>query len=376
MKSYGIPHKALLCVFLFSMISLKSGSAQMLHLPNATNYKSIAGRTFGNTEIEIRWNAPGVKGREGQIWGTSLAYYGYSVLGYGSNVESPWRAGADESTTISFSTDVRVNGKNLPAGKYSFFIALYPDSCVLIFNKNVNGWGSYFYDKNLDVLRVTAIQQKNLPLSKERLEYTFSEQTQNSVVVALEWEKWRIPFKVEADIVKTTLASIQSQMSGAMGFDPPSMEAAANWCYTNNVNLDQALTWIMTATDPAFGGLKSFGALSTKSGILRKLGKINESEEVMALALKNASPMELHQYGRQLLAEKKVEEAFRVFEQNYNTQKGNWPTGVGMMRAYSAKGNIKKALEFGKNAIPLAPNAESRKALEESVKILESGKFL
>src|SRR5690606_12744486 len=99
--------------------------------------------------------------REGKIYGTSVVPFGYEVLGYGSNVASPWRAGADECTTLSFSTDVNINGKTLPAGKYAFFIAVQPDSSELIFNKNTKEWGSYFYRKELDVLHVPTVQQKN-----------------------------------------------------------------------------------------------------------------------------------------------------------------------------------------------------------------------
>lgn len=74
--------------------------AQLLQLPDGgVNLKSMTGRRVGVTDIEIRWNAPGVKGREGNIWGTNIAPYGFTYC-HGSNVASPWRAGANESTTI------------------------------------------------------------------------------------------------------------------------------------------------------------------------------------------------------------------------------------------------------------------------------------
>jgi hypothetical protein len=72
----------------------------------------------GVTDIQVKWNAPGVKGREGKIWGTDIANYGSQVLGFDSNLD---------------------------------------------------GWGSYFFQKDLDVLRVTTIQQKNQPNLQERL---------------------------------------------------------------------------------------------------------------------------------------------------------------------------------------------------------------
>jgi tetratricopeptide (TPR) repeat protein len=351
--------------------------AQMLQLPDGgVNLKSKAGRRVGVTDIEINWDAPGVKGREGKIWGTDVANYGFMVLGFGSTVQSPWRAGANENTTFSFSTDVTINGKPLAAGKYGFFIALYPDSCVLIFNKNTAGWGSYFYNSALDVMRVTAWQQKDMKESRERLEYTFSKHTDRSVEVALEWEKWRIPFKVETDLTATTLASIRTQLSGAMGFDPPSLEAAAAWCLQNNLNYEQALGWINAAVDPNMGGVTSFRALSTKAGLLAKLNKKDEADKIMQAAMENGSVQEMHSYGRQLLNEKRVKEAMAVFEKNYKKFNGAWPTNAGMMRGYSAMGDLKKALEHAKMALAQSPNEQSKKTLQDAITTLESGKAL
>lgn len=350
--------------------------AQALRIPQNTNIPNRIGRNIGVTEIDIKWSAPGVKGREGKIWGTDVAPYGFTVLGYGSEVESPWRAGADESTTISFTTDVKINGKPLAAGRYGFFIALYADSCVLIFNKNTAGWGSYFYDKSADILHVTTIQKKNQAVSQERLKYDFDNQTEQSVEVALLWEYWKIPFTVEVDVKKTVLADIKAQMIGAIGFDPPSLSAAANWCLRNDVNLTEALHWANTATDPTLGGSKSFNVLSTKSKLLRKLGKPAEADEAMKQAVENGSAIELHQYGRQLLNEKKTSEAMAVFDMNFKKNKGEWPTNVGMMRGYSATGNLKKALEHAKLALSQAPDELNKKTLTEAIKTLESGKAL
>jgi tetratricopeptide (TPR) repeat protein len=96
----------------------------------------------------------------------------------------------------------------------------------------------------------------------------------------------------------------------------------------------------------------------------------------MQLALESASAPEMHQYGRQLLNEKKTKEAMAVFEKNYKKNKGAWPTNVGMMRGYSAMGDLKKALEHGRMAVAQAPNEESKRLVEQSVKVLESGKAL
>jgi tetratricopeptide (TPR) repeat protein len=350
--------------------------AQALKIPSSTNVSSSVGRRLGATEININWNAPGVKGREGKIWGTDIAPYGFTVLGFGSDVPSPWRAGADENTTIQFSTDVLVNGKKLNAGKYGFFIALYPDSCILIFNKNNQGWGSYFYNDQLDVLRVKTVQQKNQAQSTELLEYSFSNQKNNSVDIAMSWERWRIPFTIEVDVKQNTLALIQMQMSGALGFDPPSLEAAAQWCLTNQVNYDQALKWINSASSPSLGGVNNFNVLSIKAGLLDKTGKQAEAKKIMDNAIDIGGIFELHQYGRKLLSEGKKAEAMAVFEKNYTKNKGAWPTNGGMMRGYAAMGNTAKALEHAKLALAQAPDEANKKNIANQIALLEQGKTL
>ena len=374
MKKNFIP--SLFGMFLVCALWALETQGQGLRIPRDQNLSNSVGRRLGATHIEVRWNAPGVKGREGKIWGTPVAPYGFEVLGFGSLVESPWRAGADGSTTISFSTDVRINGQPLSAGKYGFFMALYPDSCTLIFNKNTEGWGSYFYQKELDVLRVTTRQQKAQATLQERLTYEFDNQTDASVELAMLWEYWKIPMTIEVDLKNTVLANLKTQMSGALGFDPASLIAAANWCLQHDTNLPEALNWITSATDPNLGGVRSMNVLATKASILEKMGRGTEAADLMKEAIANGTAIELHQYGRQLLGQKKTQEALAVFETNYKKQKGAWPTNVGLMRGYSATGDLKKALEYAKVARQQAPDEVNRQSLDAAIKQLEAGKAL
>lgn len=358
----------------FIVAFVATANSQALRLPGNTNIVCNTGRKIGVTDIQIHYSAPGVKGREGKIYGTNVVPFGYTVLGFGSNVASPWRAGADECTTMSFSTDVNINGKNLPAGKYAFFIEVNENNSTLIFNKNTAEWGSYFYRKELDVLHAPTTQVKNLPNLQERLLYDFSNQTDSSVDINLIWERWSFPIHVSVDLKKTTLENIREQMSGAIGFDPPSLEAAAKWCDDNNTNYEEALNWINSATDPNLGGRNTFNALSIKASLLTKTGKEEEAKKIMGNAIEAASPMELHVYGRQLLAANKTQEAFDVFQKNYTKNKGAWPSNMGMMRVYSVMGNYKKALEHAKAALPQAPEEQTKKYIEAAIQNLEAGK--
>ena len=362
--------------FLSLSLALQFSTAQALRIPQNTNTVCLAGRKLGVTDIEIHYSAPGVKGREGKIYGTNVVPFGYEVLGFGSDVASPWRAGADECTTMYFSTDVNVNGQHLPAGKYAFFIEVQQDSSTLIFNKNVKEWGSYFYRKELDVLHVPTIQQKNLPQLQERLLYDFTNQTDSSIDINLTWERWRFPIHISVDLKHTVLENIREQMSGAIGFDPASLEAAAGWCVANDTNYTEALNWINTAVDPRMGGRNSFNALQTKAALLKKLGHEREADSIMKSALEIALAIELHFYGRQLMNEHKLQEALQVFQKNYDKNKGAWPTNMGMMRIYSTMGDYKKALGFAKAALPQAPDEATKKYLETAIQTLQEGKPL
>lgn len=370
-------HRALLfCLFtIFTLTHSNLALAQMLRIPDGVNIYKTASQRIGVTDVHVSWNAPSVRGRTGSIWGSEVAYFGFKELGFGSYVPSPWRAGANECTTISFSTDVKINGKPLAAGKYAFFIALDKDSSTLIFNKNVGEWGSYFYDKDQDVLRVTTRQRKDQPM-QELLKYDFTQIAEHTLELYLAWEHWQIPMTVEVDLNQTTLASIRSQMSGAMGFDVASLEAAARWCLTHELNYSQALTWIETATSPALGGIERFEAVAIKAGLLEKLGRQAEADQILHASIHKAKPLELHNYGRQLLAQNKAEKALEIFEFNFKNQAGQWPTHVGMMRGLSATGKLKEALEHAKLALEQAPNDLNKKVIKEAILKLEKNQAL
>ena len=86
---------------------------------------------------------------------------------------------------------------------------------------------------------------------------------------------------------------------------------AAQWCVQNNTNLDQALLWSDSATSQTFGGDRSFQAWSTKAQVLEKLNRGAEATEIMKKATPFGGKFELHQYARQLIAQKKGPRSFQ-----------------------------------------------------------------
>src|SRR5436305_6752617 len=142
----------LLCSFIilhfctYSQITLTT-------LPSGGNKKAVVGEQIGLTQVTIHYDRPGVKEREGKIWG-QLIPAGYVDQGFGNSKAAPWRAGANENTTIEFSNDVLIEGQPLKAGKYGFFIAYDSLEPTIIFSRNATSWGSFYYDDKEDALRV------------------------------------------------------------------------------------------------------------------------------------------------------------------------------------------------------------------------------
>src|SRR5436190_7411397 len=130
--------KKIIGLFTSIVIAIASFS-QLTVPPDGGNKKAIVGERIGITDVTIHYDRPAVKGREGKIWG-QLVPVGFADLGFGTSKAAPWRAGANENTTIEFSTDVKVEGQPLTAGKYAFFIAYDPNESTLIFSKNNTSW--------------------------------------------------------------------------------------------------------------------------------------------------------------------------------------------------------------------------------------------
>ena len=346
--------------------------AQLTSLPDGDNKRASISEQIGLTDVSIHYSRPAVKKRDGHIWG-ELVPPGYVDQGFGPSKSAPWRAGANESTTIEFSTDVKVEGQPLAAGKYGFFIAYGADECTLIFSKNSTSWGSFYYKPDEDILRVKV---KPIPVDKsvERLKYEFADQTPNSATIQLQWEKLVIPFKIEADAVKNQVAFFKQELQGEKSFNWESWSQAALYCAQNKTNLDEALMWADTATSRIFGGSQSFQAWSTKATVLDSLGRGTEAAEAMKKGLPFGSDYEIYGYGRTLTSAKKAKEAFAIFKMNYDKHPDEFITNVGMGRGYSAVGDYKKALTYIQKAQAQAPNKPNKDAMDRLAKKLQDGK--
>ena len=150
-------------------------------------------QTIGvDTVITFDYSRPGVKGRT--IWGELVPYGLAPGNKYSEEKPFPWRAGANEKTTIAVSSDVLVDGKSLPAGKYSIQMIPSEKDWIVIFNKVSEGWGSYDYNEAEDALRVT-VTPVAAPF-EEWMRFGFDDLAGTSAVAFLQWEKLKVPFTI------------------------------------------------------------------------------------------------------------------------------------------------------------------------------------
>ena len=134
--------------------------------------------TLGEQTVKVNYGSPSVKGRI--IFGELEAY------------DAVWRTGANEATTFEASSDIKVQGENLAAGKYGLFTIPTEDgNWTVIFNTVSDQWGAYEYDESKDVLRVNATAETREGAS-ETMEFVMEGGN-----LVLKWDVIALPISLE-----------------------------------------------------------------------------------------------------------------------------------------------------------------------------------
>jgi hypothetical protein len=346
-----------------------SAQAPLTELPSGKNPKAIVSEQVGLTEITIHYSRPAVRGREGKIWGGPV-HVGFADQGFGSSKAAPWRAGANENTTISFSNDVVIEGQSVPAGTYGFFVAYDPGESTVILSRNHASWGSYYYDPKEDVIRAK-VKPIKLTTPVERLRFDFIDQNDSAATIGLAWENLMVPFRVQTQYTSDQIAMFRNELRSHKGFHWSAWQQAAQWALQHNTNLEEALLWADTAAGPVFGGNTVFATHATKAGILRQLGRDAEADAIMKTSLALAGMQDLHVYGRELIARKKSKEAMEVFQLNHRKNPNEFTTKVGLARGYSAMGDYKNAIKYAQLALPQAPDPLNKQGVTAMIENLK-----
>jgi hypothetical protein len=169
----------LLSLLIFGFVSQSTAQDYLKKL--RVSPKAEIMQAVGLTKVTISYSRPGVKGRK--IWGALVPY------------DNVWRAGADEATKITFTSDVKIEGKKLSAGSYSFFVIPNKKEWIIIFNKVSDQWGAFTYNEAEDAIRLK-MKPKTAEF-EEWLKYEIAKTGDYSANLSLHWEKQKVALKLE-----------------------------------------------------------------------------------------------------------------------------------------------------------------------------------
>ena len=348
--------------------------AQMTLPPSGNNQKSEVSQNLGLVKVTIAYSSPDVAGRE--IWG-KLVPYGSTNLGFGRSTEqnpSPWRAGSNENTIITFSHDVEIEGKPLKAGVYGLHMIPGAEEWTLIFSNNSGSWGSFYYSPSEDALRVNV---KAVPCEmNEWLTFEFTDRQQNSSIARLKWEKLAVPFKISVSNGDDLyVKKIREEMAGPKSFNWLNVVGAANFCASKKINLEEAHGWLQSLIDR---NVRYFPIYNSKANVQAAMGKQAEADATMkeAINLPDATPGQITNYGRALITQTRPKDAMVVFETAFKRYPTTANAMVGMARGYSANGDNKKALKFMQDASKAETNPQVKTNIDGMVKKLEKGEAI
>ena len=345
-----MPKRITLALFALFVTAASAHAQPPLTLPQPSPEATVSQRV-GLTDVTIRYHRPAVNKRE--IWG-KLVPYG-----------QVWRAGANENTVITFSTAVSVGGQALPPGRYGLHMIPGQSSWTVVFSRDAEAWGSFFYDPKDDAARITVT-----PLAgeyHERLAYTLDDPTDGSVTATLRWEKLQVPIAIEVDTPAVVAASLRTQLRGLPGFFWQSYAQAASWCARHDVNLPDARAW----ADRAVAMNENFQTLRARALVAEKEGDATLAQQLRDKALTMADEADMNLYGYSLLQEGKVEDAITVFRQNAAKYPASWNTYDSLGEALAIAGHTDEAVANYRKARSMVKDETNQKRIDGILTRLE-----
>ena len=329
-------------------IVLSSATAYaQLKLPEASPGATTE-QTVGITEIKVVYHRPAINGRT--VWGQLVPY------------NEPWRAGANENTTVTFSSDVKVGGKPLKAGTYGLHMIPTAKEWTIAFSNMSTAWGSFTYDQKEDALRVT-VTPRTEASSEERLSYSFDDVADGKATLVMRWEKLAVPIAIEVDTPKVVMASVRGELRGLAGFRHETLTQAARYWLRNGGNLDEALKFADTALQR--GG--QYQAHMVRAQILEKKGNAAGAAEERTKAQAVATEADLNQQAYSLLNEKKVDEAIKQFMAITQRFPESWNAQDSLGEALALKGDKDGARAAYTKALSLTKDPAQKKRIEAAI---------
>jgi hypothetical protein len=338
---------ALVLVALCATVHPAAGQAPPLTLPQPSPAATIT-QQVGLTDITISYHRPAVNKRD--VWGKLVPY------------DQVWRAGANENTVITFSSDVTVSGQKIAAGSYGLHMIPTQKDWTVILSRESRAWGSFFYDQKDDAARFTVTPRPSEFV--ERLAYTFDDPSDHGVTATLRWEKLAVPLAIDVDTPAVVSASLRTQLKGLQGFFWQPFAQAAAYCANHNVNLEEAQAW----ADKAVKLNENFTTLRAQALVSEKRGDTARAQQLRDKAMTLATEADMNGYGYQLLGAGKTQEAIAVFKQNVEKYPASWNTYDSLGEGLAAAGQKAEAIAQYQKARSMVKDETNQKRIDGILK--------
>jgi tetratricopeptide (TPR) repeat protein len=338
-------------IALFVVLLTSQAYAQSLTVPEASPAAAVE-QTVGITQLRVTYHRPAVAGRK--VWG--------EVVPYGEI----WRVGANENTTLSVSTPVKIGTKTLAAGTYGLHLLPTEKAWTLIVSNQNAAWGSYGYDAREDAVRV-GVTPEQVDASQERLSFHFDDLSEAGVTLVMRWEKMKIVVPILIDTPAVVMANMKKELRGAAQFRPEAWEQAARYFATHGGSLEEAARM----ADRALSAQESFKNMSTRALIAEKKGDAKLAAILRTKAETLATEADFNRLGYELLAAKKLDEAINVFLKNAQTFPTSWNAFDSLAEAYLTKGDKLAAAASYRKALSLIKDPDNKKRIEQTLVRIE-----
>ena len=255
-----------LVIFLNALLVLSLANAQTLTTPQPSPTQTVK-QNFGLGSIELSYSRPAKKDRK--IMG-DLVPFG-----------KVWRTGANAATTLTFSDDIIIGGKEVKAGKYGLLTIPNAGKWTIIISKDINVNQPSMYKEENDVVRVQA-DVVTTPFAVENFTVNFANITGNSCNVELMWENTYVQFPITAG----TDAKVMKQIDNLMNKDNKPYYNAASYYYDNAKDMNQALSWVNKAIET---NKEAFYMYLLKARIHKKMGDKTASKAAATTCIELAT---------------------------------------------------------------------------------------
>lgn len=255
---------------------LLAGSAEaQISTPQPSPLSTVTQRV-GLTDITITYSRPSAKGRT--VFGT--------LVPYGKR----WCTGANATTKITFSDEVIMEGKKIPAGEYGLYSVPSQDSWAMVLSKNTKQGASVDGFKDEDNVATFTAKTYKLANKVETFTMNFSDLTPATANVDMQWENTGAKFRITTEVDSKVMAQINEKViNGAATATPGDYAAAAVYYLDNDKDMKQALAWMQKANakDPKFWNMHTEAKIRLKMKDYKGATAAAEQSKKLATEAKN-----------------------------------------------------------------------------------------